>query len=231
MDVNHYLEKRLAFIRRFYELARPSFEANAKLADQNWAHWQHGLTDEEAELNPDPPVELQDQCEEAHALCALLGYTCLGSLQQTLKECLEAIVLRSGRTRQFENKLSERKLSKLQGGWLERYRTIFKEFGCDWERGPAGFSDLEEIVLAWNAAKHEGSIASLGRWQDLGYARKFPMSRYLDEGDRFMDDRPATEHVHHQNPKRVVVTQENFLFALETVDKFVRWVEADTRRW
>jgi hypothetical protein len=227
MDVIHYLERRLTFIRRFYELARPSFEANTKLADQNWEHWQHRLTDEEAQLTPDPPVELQDQCEEAHALCALLGYTCLGSLQQTLKECLKAIVWRSGRRRQFE-----KKLSKLRGGWLECYRTVFKEFGCDWEGGPVGFSDLEEIVLAWNAAKHEGDIASLDRWQDPGYARKFPMSRYLDEGDRFMDDRPATEQAHHQGPKRVVVTQEDFRFAIETVEKFVRWVEADTgNRW
>jgi hypothetical protein len=206
MDIRYFFNKKLEVLREFYATGKVPFDQVIKDAEVEYDQWSHSIAGEDED--PNPPVEVMDRYEKGAACKSLLGQACLSALQQTLKEYLKEFISDRGQWREAERRIS--KLRQQGFGELQCYKTVFRELlGCDWDKGPVPFSILEEIVLARNAAQHEGHISSLDRWRDRQYKSKYPVSLFANEN----------------LPTLISVTEDNIRLAMDSVERFVEWLE------
>ncbi|MGB7590954.1 MAG: hypothetical protein WBO19_06910 [Terriglobia bacterium] len=206
MDIRYFFNKKLEVLREFYATGKVPFDQVIKDAEADYEQWSHRFAG--ADEDPSPPVEVMDKYEKGYACKSLLGQACLSALQQTLKEYLKEFINNRGQWREAERRIS--KLKQQGFGELQCYKTVFRELlGCDWDKGPVPFSILEEIVLARNAVQHEGHISSLDRWRDRQYKSKYPVSLFANEN----------------LPTLISVTEDNLRLAMDSVERFVEWLE------
>jgi len=206
MDIRYFFDKKLAVLKEFYAKGKVPFDQSINEAERGYERWLHGVTGED--VDPAPPIELQDMYDSGKACKNLLGQAGLSALQQTFKEYLSECFSNRGCTREAEILIS--RLKKERIGWLRCYKKAFQDLlGCDWDNAPVPFSILEDVVLARNAIQHEGHISSLDRWQDTEYRSKYPASLFVDE----------------IWPGLISVTESNLKLAMDSIERFVGWLE------
>jgi hypothetical protein len=205
MDIKYFFNKKLEVLKEFYATGKVPFDQVIKDAEAEYEQWSHSVAG--VDDDPSPPVELMDRYEKVNACKSLLGQACLSALQQTLKEYLDEFINDRGRWREGERLVS--RLKKQGLGWLQCYKTLFRELlGSDWGNAPVPFSMLEEIVLARNAIQHEGYISSLDRWRDQQYRSKYPVSLFAND----------------VSPGLISVTEDNLRLAMDAIERFVEWL-------
>jgi hypothetical protein len=207
MDIKYFFKKKLEVLKEFYATGKVPFDQAIKDAEVEYDQWSHSIAGKDED--PSPPVEVMDRYEKGAACKSLLGEACLSALQQTLKECLNDYIKDRGRWREAEVLAAKLKKEKKDGGWLQRYKIVFRDLlGCDWDKAPVPFSILEEIVLARNVIEHEAHTISFARWRDRPYKSKYPVSLFSDE----------------LLPELISVTEDNLRQAMDSIEMFIEWL-------
>ena len=217
VDCLYFLRKRTDFIRAFYDDASAPFtERKRKIEDgeEPFAPQYTAESDEPAFL---------DEYMQADESLDVLGQMCISVLAASLQLYLKELVQDRGVGRPEDDEVA-----KKAQGWINRYRVFFRnKVGIDWGGGPSNLAVLEEIVLARNRVQHPESITSLGFEQSDKDAAKYPRSFFADplfEPQAFArDDSPDAEPV---RPVRLKVTRDKLFAALNEVDAFSEWLDA-----
>ena len=107
-------------------------------------------------------------------------------------------------------------------GRLHAYKAHFSKFGVHFENSPADLSLLEEIGLARNRIQHQDHIAQQLPTYGRSDLKKLPSPIFINELERgFL---PEWDTSWFSQPT-VHITADNFLAAIEQVEKFSDWFE------
>ncbi|SDG95203.1 hypothetical protein SAMN05216466_106164 [Paraburkholderia phenazinium] len=213
MDVAHFLNERLGFIRQLYATSAAPFVERQRLIEN----------EEEPFVPPyaedgEPPFLTEWQ--EAQDSIDVLGHACLCLLTSGLQAYLQTRhILHGPELTDVERK------NVFRHGWVRGYNRIFTEaFGIPFADGPVSIDALEDIVLARNSIQHQLSITSVRAAhadRKPGQARSF----FLSDREVELLDRLDPEAMKWVMPPAVHVDQAKLEVTLDTVARFVTWLD------
>lgn len=226
MDYLYFLRRRTAFIRRFYTDAASAFIERKHKIDQGVEPFDHSHVEEYDE----PPF--LDEWLEAEEALDVLGQSCISMLSSSLQlyivEWISELRARAG-VKQLADlgvglpeDAAYRKAFKK--GWINGYRLYIARLGIDWKAGPSDLTLLEEIVLARNMVQHPVDITSVRARQSKANATKGTRGFFADEFELALFDQ--SRFGHFVRPVRLNVTQDKLFAAVDEVDRFCEWLNA-----
>ena len=109
-------------------------------------------------------------------------------------------------------------------GWLNGYRVYCGRLGVDWSSAPSNLDLLEQIILARNTVQHPEDITSVRAPPHEKVAGLYPRGFFADALELAMlDSLRGTRFIH---PVRLGITHDNLRAALDEVDGFCEWLDA-----
>jgi hypothetical protein len=216
-----YLQRRLEFIRNFYnEASSPFVERGRKINEGEEPFEPPPYSGESGDEEP----PFFDQWLEAEQSLDVLGQMCISVLSTALELYLSESLDQVGIS------LTKQPKACFKKGWINCCRVLFKKkLGIDWTTAPSSISVLEEIVLARNRAQHPDTITTPEIRQSDHDASKYPRSFFADESDiKLLEDTPAASFF--LLPWHIKVTREKLLSAIDEVDRFCTWLEDEIQK-
>jgi hypothetical protein len=223
MDVLHFLSKRTAFVRQFYKVASsPYLERKRKIeAGEEPFVPPHA---EDAE-----PAFLEEWVEADESL-DVLGYLCLGMLSAALR-CYFKTWEKEFDIPTNEKKFRQRGTQSRQRGYLNVYKAYFAQHAdIHFENGPSDLRLLEEVALVRNRTQHPEShpipIVPQRALYSCDDLKKIRRPFFVDDRERaLLADMEEDERLWLM--PTIHVTKEKLSTAIEEVEKFTNWLEAE----
>lgn len=214
MDVAWFLNRRLDFIRQLHATSSAPFIDRRSKIENEEDPWIPPYSED-----GEPPFQLEWQ--EASDSVDVLGHMCLCLVASSLQAYLQTrVILHCEKLTEEERKRVFRK------GWIRGYNIIFTEaFGIPLEKGPVSLDDLEDIVLTRNSIQHQVELTSMRpRHADRkpGAARSIFLDSHEVELLEDMDQSTTTWLA----PPTVHVSQQTLESSINTVQRFVAWLDA-----
>lgn len=229
MNVLFFLQMRTKFLRDFYSDASfPFSERKRKI--------EAGEDPFEPPYSEDTEPPFLTEWIDADESLEVLGQMCVSMLAATLhlyvKERINKIYNMRGSDSLIRisiDRLDKNKSSFKKRGWINGYRTFFREkLGIDWAKAPSNLELLEQIVLARNSSQHPQRIDTLKVTLSKREVAKRARSFFVDEEDlrQFAELGKQFEEADEWTfPLRLNITQEKLLAAIDEVDRFCIWLE------
>jgi len=216
VDVSYFFNRRLEFIRQLYDTASAPYAERKRKIE----------AEEEPFVPPysegAEPAFLEEWIEADESL-HVLAYSCVSMLAAALHLYLETWVSESRVPVDEELKKSFKKI-----GWFPGYRTHYSQcFAIDFESCPENLRLLEEVVLARNRFEHPPSITSIRTNYADADLKKLPHPFFVDEREAalFVDAEEGERAWFI--PPTLHVTEKQLLAAIEVVQRFTKWFDAE----
>lgn len=213
MDINYFLKKRTAFIRRLYtDAALPFADTQRKIVD--------GLPPFDAPpYSEDPEPPYFSEWLDAGAAREILALACVSLLSDTLKLYFHTL-----RERVICFGFGEEKPYKK--GYVVAYREVLKEIlDTDWSDCPADFEVIEQIVLARNQAQHGEYLAHFDSQHNTTTVGQFPKPFFANEDEYAIWLQSGGAPDSYLVP-RVSVSTDALLSAIDHVEKLSDYIES-----
>ncbi|PTB17586.1 hypothetical protein C9I57_26950 [Trinickia symbiotica] len=214
MDVAWFLNRRLDFIRQLYaRSSAPFVDRRTKIENE-----------EEPFVPPyseDPEPAFMLEWQEASDSIDVLGHACLCMLASALQAYLQT------RVRLHCEELSaEDRKRVFRKGWVRGYDLIFTEaFKIPFAGGPVPIAVLEDIVLTRNSIQHDLEITT-NRPKHADRKPGAARSVFLDAREVELLDRMDPDAQTWLAPPTVQVSQASLEATINTVERFVAWLDA-----
>lgn len=208
MDFAYFLNRRLEFIRHFYEVSSAPFIERKKLIEREEEPFVPPYSE-----NPEPPFI--EEWLEADVALQLLGYTCISMLASAFHLYFKM----------WEHRVQGPTTRSFKNGWFNGYKDYFSQhFGIRFEDSPCRLDVLEEIILVRNRAQHPESIILDTIHYSESDLEKLPNPFFADE------DSAILSGIHEGErswllPPPTRVTTEKLEAALSEVERFINWFE------
>lgn len=213
MDVRYFLNRRIVFIRQFYEMSSAPFIERKRQIE----------AEEEPFVPPyseDPEPAFLEEWLESEESLQVLGRTCISMLAAVFHLYFKT----------WERQIGIPVDAALKGdfkyGWFNGYKAYFARHFCiRFEDSPAQLGVLEEIVLVRNRAQHPEYITMDSSHYSESDLEKLPHPFFIDENDASLFS--ATEEGERAwlVAPPIQVTAAKLSAALSEVERFSEWLE------
>ena len=206
----------MAFLRQFYEMSTTPFEERKRKIEAG----------EEPYVPPyseDAEPAFLSEWTEAEESIQIVGYSSICMLAASLHLYL------SEWERQLGLECRQGHSAEFKKGWLHGYRAYFGlRHAILWEESGADLELLEQIVLTRNRVQHPGSISDMHVTHSAQDVRKHLHVFFVDEGEmRSFVSLGGVEN--DWLMPSITITREQFLTALQEVERFGVWLDAKIR--
>ena len=212
MDVHYFFNRRIAFIRQFYENAITPFVERIRKIEAGEEPFEPPYSED-----GEPPfiAEWSEAADSLH----MLGYACVSMLAAALH-----LYFRTWE-QQCNVKAAERFKAEFKDGWVNGYRAYCKQvFGIDFNDGPCDLKVIEEVVLARNRAQlPDNLVMTLPTYTDSDL-RKLPSALFIDPGREIYQELDSGER-EWLMPPTLNVSQEKLAMVIQEVERFVQWLD------
>lgn len=215
MDVFYFFNRRLEFIRQFYDTASaPYVECKRKIEDEE----EPFVPQHSEDFEPTYLAEWIEADESLH----VLAYSCISMLAAALHLYLETWVSQSRVPVDEEVKKSFKKL-----GWFPGYKTHYSQrFKIDFNVCPENLQLLEEVVLARNRFEHPPSITSIRTKYSDWDLKKLPHPFFVNEREAALFADAEEGERAWFIPPTLHASEDQLLAAITVVESFAKWFEA-----
>lgn len=215
MDVGYFLNRKVSFIRQFYEMSSAPFVERKRQIE----------AEEEPYIPPyseDPEPAFLEEWMEAEESLQLVGRTCISMLAAVLHLYFKTLEHQIGIAVDASLKKEFRK-----NGWFNGYKAYFaRHCRIRFEDGPSNLGILEEIVLVRNRHQHPQSIAmDTSHYSESDLAKR-PRPFFIDECDASLFSEAEESERAWLTPPPIWVTSEKLSAALSQVEIFAEWLES-----
>lgn len=214
MDIQYFLDRRLAFIEQLYvNSAAPFIERKRRIEAQEDPFVPPYSEDSE-------PAFLAEWLEADESL-QVLGRSCISMLSASFHLYFETWKHQLGIP--IDDSL---KSTFHKRGWLNGYKTYFsRRFNIKFEDSPCNLAMLEELVLARNRVQHPDSITSHSSRYSDDDLKKLSCPFFVDarESELFADAEEGERT--WLMPPTIHMTSEKLFAALSEVRHFAEWLE------
>lgn len=213
MDVQYFLNRRVNFIRQFYEIAAAPFIERKRQIEA-----------EEAPFIPlyseDPEPAFLEEWLEAEESLQVIGRTCISMLAAVFHLYFKTW------ERQIGIPVDDSLRADFKNGWFNGYKAYFaRHFRIRFEDSTVRLGVLEEIVLVRNRAQHPESITMDRSHYSDSDLKKLPHPFFIDENDASLfSDNEEGERAWLMEPA-IHVTAEKLFSVLSEVKRFSEWLE------
>jgi hypothetical protein len=214
MDIRHFLEQRLAFIKQLYLNGASPFEDRKRKIEYEEAPFIRTYSED-----GEPPY--LSEWLEADSSVQVLGSACLSMIAASLHLYFT----------EWERQLGPAPGPSLKsafknGGWPNGYKAFYLAHGAErFEYGPFDFALIEELVLARNSIQHPDSlIFETSRYSDDAL-QKMPSPYFVNDREKSLIEEADDESRQWLYRPHIHITTEKFLHAISQVSAFVKWVE------
>jgi len=213
VDVRYFLNRRVNFIRQFYEMASAPFIERKRQIE----------AEEEPFVPPyseDPEPAFLEEWLEAEESLQVVGRTCISMLAAVFHLYFKTW------ERQIGIPVDTSLKAEFKNGWFNGYKAYFaRHFRIRFEDSPARLEVLEEIVLVRNRAQHPESITMDSSHYSDSDLKKLPHPFFIDERDAslFSETEEGERAWLLEPPIRVTV--KKLFAALSEVESFAEWLE------
>lgn len=213
MDVRYFLNRKVNFIRQFYEMSSAPFVERKRQIE----------AEEEPYVPPyseDPEPAFLEEWLEAEESLQVVGRSCISMLAAVFHLYFKAW------ERQIGIPVDASLKADFKNGWFNGYRAYFAlHFRIRFEDSPSKLGVLEEIVLVRNRDQHPESIAMDSSYYSKSDLKKLPHPFFIDENDASLfSEAEEGERAWLMEPP-IRVTAEKLFTALTEVESFAEWLE------
>lgn len=214
MDVQYFLNRRVDFIRQFYEMSAAPFIERKRQIEAEEEPFVPPYSED-----PEPPF-LAEWLEAEESL-QVLGRTCISMLAAVFHLYFKTW------ERQIGIPVDASLKGDFKNGWFNGYKAYFeRHFKIRFADSPAQIGVLEEIVLVRNRAQHPESITMDSSHYSESDLKKLSHPFFIDENDASLfSEIEEGERAWLMLPS-IRVTAEKLLTALSEVIRFAEWLEA-----
>lgn len=212
MDVLYFLKERTRLIRQYYETAAQPFNEVIRKIEAEEAPYVPPYSE-------DPEPAFLREWIEADELLEVTGRVCISMLATSLQLYFK--------TWEHELGLNCRKEFRSvfdKEGWVRGYRMcLTNRVGINWERCPAEFAIIEQVVLARNRDQHPEHITTVRVTHSAHDRRLYPRPFFMDEREAALlseDDEP-----HRFLAPALRVSRDRLMEAIEQVECLCGWLE------
>jgi hypothetical protein len=222
VNVDFFLKKRTAFVRRFYDAAVKGFRETQRLIEAGDAPYEPPYYGEDSDGEP-PFLE---EWSEAETSIEVIGRTAISMLSESLKVYFiqwdELLGIQCGK----------RLKAEFKKGYWHGYRECFaKACGIDWSQCPADAEFIEQIALARNTSQHGGRITSMSADHPKDLRKKFRNPIFVPGHEKNADEDEIRALTWLGS--KLVVSREALFEAIRQVEVLVDWLEPQLQkvRW
>lgn len=213
MDVQYFLNRRVNFIRQFYEMAAAPFIERKRQIE----------AEEEPFVPPyseDPEPAFLEEWLEAEESLQVIGRTCISMLAAVFHLYFKTW------ERQIGIPVDDSFKADFKNGWFNGYKAYFaRHFRIRFEDSPVRLGVLEEIVLVRNRAQHPESITMDSSHYSDSDLKKLPHPFFIDKDDASLfSDNEEGERAWLMEPA-IHVSAEKLFAVLSEVERFSVWLE------
>lgn len=213
MDLLYFLNERLKFIEQLYDGAVSDFAETKRKIDEQEPPYVDNRDPEYAS----EPAFLREW-DQADDSIMVIGHWALCMVHASLKAYLQGCIGATGPI-WWRPKTLLGLLAKKQGkSWFVRYQRLFLEdLGIDFSKGPVPLSALEQLNLTRDDVIHNVDVLSVSVGRNEKHAQLYPNGLFTD----VLWARAGIE--------RVRIDKEKLHVAIELVQKFCAWIDAEQR--
>lgn len=213
MDVRYFLNRKVNFIRQFYEMSSEPFIERKRQIE----------AEEEPYVPPyseDPEPAFLEEWLEAEESLQVVGRTCISMLAAVFHLYFKTWEHQIGIPVDASLK------ADFKNGWFNGYKAYFaRHFRIRFEDSPSKLGVLEEIVLVRNRDQHPESITMDSSHYSDSDLKKLSHPFFIDENDASLfSEAEEGERAWLMAPP-IRVTAEKLFTALSEVDSFAEWLE------
>jgi hypothetical protein len=215
VDVLYFLNRRVSFIRQYYEMASAPFIERKRQIE----------AEEEPFVPPyseDPEPAFLEEWLEAEESLQVVGRTCISMLAAVFHLYFKTW------ERQIGIPVDASLKADFKNGWFNGYKAYFaRHFSIRFEDSPTRLEVLEEIVLVRNRTQHPESITMDSSHYSDSDLKKLPHPFFIDANDASLfSETEEGERAWLLEPP-IRVTAEKLFTALSEVESFAEWLEND----
>jgi len=214
VDVQYFLNRKVNFIRQFYEMSSAPFVERKRQIE----------AEEEPFVPPyseDPEPAFLEEWLEAEESLQVVGRTCISMLAAVFHLYFKAWEHQIGIPVDASLK------ADFKHGWLNGYKAYFAHhFRIRFEDSPSNLEVLEEIVLVRNRDQHPESIIMDSSNYSESDLDKLPHPFFIDENDASLFSEEEEGERAWLLPPPIRVTAEKLFTALSEVETFAEWLES-----
>lgn len=213
MDVRYFLNRKVNFIRQFYEMSSAPFIERKRQIE----------AEEEPYVPPyseDPEPAFLEEWLEADESLQVAGRTCISMLAAAFHLYFKAW------ERQIGIPIDASLKADFKNGWFNGYKAYFaRHFRIRFEDSPSKLGVLEEIVLVRNRDQHPESITMDSSHYSDSDLKKLPHPFFISENDASLFSEAEEGERSWLMAPPIRVTAEKLFTALSEVESFAEWLE------
>lgn len=213
MDMRYFLNRKVNFIRQFYEMSSAPFNERKRQIE----------AEEEPYVPPyseDPEPAFLKEWMEAEESLQVIGRTCISMLAAVFHLYFKTW------ERQIGIPVDASLNADFKNGWLHGYKAYFaRHFRIRFEDSPSKLGVLEEIILVRNRDQHPESITMDSSHYSNSDLKKLSHPLFIDTNDASLfSEAEEGERAWLMAPP-IRVTAEKLFTALSEVAIFAEWLE------
>jgi len=213
VDVRHFLEQRLSFVRQLYTNSAKPFSERKRMIEAKEEPYVPPYSEDSE------PAFLSEWLEAEESL-QVLGHASVSMLSASFHLYLKTM------ERELRVPTGEKYRADFKRGWFNGYKSYFlNEFNVVFESSKCNLGLLEELVLARNRVQHPEWITSHSTYYSEENLRKLPSPFFIDDRDAELLNEQEGERGWLTQPA-IHVTPEKFLSAVSEVARFADWLES-----
>lgn len=215
LDVLYFLNRRVNFIRQFYEMSSAPFVERKRQIKAGEEPWIPPYSEE-------PEPAFLKEWQEADESLQVVGRTCISMLSAAFHLYFKAWEREIGIPVDGSLKAVFKKK-----GWFNGYKAYFLHHcGIDFEDSPSELAILEEIVLVRNRDQHPESIMMDSSYYLTSDLEKLPHPFFISERDASLFSVAEANERFWLMPPLIRIAPEKFFAALSEVERFAAWLES-----
>ncbi len=213
MDVRYFLNRKVNFIRQFYEMSSAPFVERKRQIE----------AEEEPYVPPyseDPEPAFLKEWQEADESLQVVGRTCVSMLAAVFHLYFKTW------ERQIGIPVDASFKADFKNGWFNGYKAYFAHhFRIRFEDSPSKLGVLEEIVLVRNRHNHPESIEMDSSHYSESDLKKLSPPFFIGENDASLFSIAEEGERAWLMAPPIRVTAEMLFAALSEVESFAEWLE------
>lgn len=213
MDVRYFLNRKVNFIRQFYEMSSaPFIERKRQIEAEEEPYVPPYSEDTE-------PAFLEEWLEADESL-QVVGRTCISMLAAVFHLYFKTW------ERQIGIPVDTSLKKDFKNGWFKGYKEYFaRHFRIRFEDSPSKLGVMEEIVLVRNRDQHPESITMVSSHYSDSDLKKLSHPFFIGENDASLFSEAEEGERSWLMAPPIRVTAEKLFTALSEVEGFAEWLE------
>lgn len=214
MDVRYFLNRKVNFIRQFYEMSSAPFVERKRQIEAGEEPYVPPYSED------DEPAFLEEWLEAEESL-QVVGRTCISMLAAVFHLYFKTW------ERQIGIPVDASLRADFKNGWFNGYKAYFaRHFRIRFEDSSSNLGVLEEIVLVRNRDQHPESITMDRSHYSESDLEKLPHPFFIGENDASLFSETEEGERAWLMPPPIRVTPEKLFTALSEVELFAEWLES-----